>query len=117
MCGTSPNVAAPIATARTKCRRLNLPSRKPLQHAQEASRRTICNVVIVSLSAVISRYRTFVEAYPFTLILHMRSRQKCATVTGGVGGVERGPLKFLAAPAQHPGAGPASRYPPAAPTS
>jgi hypothetical protein len=53
MCGTSPNVAAPNATALTKCRRLNLPSRKPPQHAQEASRRTICNVVIVPLSAAI----------------------------------------------------------------
>src|SRR5215469_17431088 len=47
----SPKVAAPIATARTKSRRLNLPSRRPLQHAQEASRRTTCNVVIVPLLA------------------------------------------------------------------
>src|SRR5262249_53178066 len=36
MYGMSPKVAAPIATARTKCRRSNLPSRRPRQHAQEA---------------------------------------------------------------------------------
>src|SRR5262245_42638442 len=49
MYGTSPKVAAPTATVRTKCRRSMLPFRRPLQHAQEASRRTICNVVIVPL--------------------------------------------------------------------
>jgi hypothetical protein len=35
-----------------------------------------------------------VEAYPFTLILHMRGRQKCATVTGDVSGIERGSINF-----------------------
>jgi hypothetical protein len=116
MCGMSPNVAAPNATARTKCRRLNLPSRKPPQHAQEASRRTICNVVIVPLSAAISRYRTLVEAYPFTLILHMRGRQKCATITGDVSGIERGSITLPCAAPEH-GGGAGNRYPLACPSS
>src|SRR5262249_23918379 len=82
----SPKVAAPIATARTKCRRLNLPSRRPLQHAQEASRRTTCNVVTVPLLAWSHAHRTFAESCPFTLILHMCRRQKYATVSGDVSG-------------------------------
>jgi hypothetical protein len=44
--------------------------------------------------AMISPYRTFVEAYPFTLILHMRGRQKCATVTGDASRIERGAINF-----------------------
>src|SRR5215813_3277767 len=96
MYGMSPKVAAPIATARTKCRRSNLPSRRPLQHSQEASRRTICNVVIVPLLAWSRAHRIFAEGCPFTLILHMRGRQKCATATGDVGGSERGPSEFAA---------------------
>src|SRR5262249_18073514 len=59
MYGASATVAPPIATARTKCRRSNLPSRRPLQHGQEASRRTICKFVIVPLVAVVSRKSNF----------------------------------------------------------
>ena len=59
MYGTSPKVAAPTATARTKCRRSNLPSRRPPQHAQEAPRRTICNVVIVPILALVSCTSSF----------------------------------------------------------
>ena len=43
---------------------------------------------------MISPYRTFVEAYPFTLILHMRGQQKRATVTGDASGIERGSINF-----------------------
>ena len=50
---------------------------------------------------MISPYRTFVEAYPFTLILHMRGRQKRATVTGDMSGIERGSINFCRAPLQH----------------
>src|SRR5215510_3033910 len=73
-------VAPPIATARTKSRRSNLPFRRSLQHGQEASRRTICKLVIVPLLAVVSRKSSFAEACPFTLILHTRSRRKRVTL-------------------------------------
>src|SRR6202008_610813 len=36
----------------------------------------------------------FCGRYPFTLILHMRDQQKCATVTGDVSGSERGSINF-----------------------
>jgi hypothetical protein len=42
-----------------------------------------------------------VEAYPFTLILHMRGRQKRATVTGDMSGIERSSINFCRAPLQH----------------
>src|SRR6516162_1707578 len=94
MYGTSPKVAAPTATACTKCRRSNLPFRRSLQQAQEASRRTTCNVVIVPLLAWSHAHRTFAESCPFTLILHMRRRQKYATVSGDVSRIERSAIRF-----------------------
>src|SRR5262249_27416433 len=68
-----------IARAHTKCRRSNLPSRRPLQHGQEASRRTICSFVIVSLFGDLTQFALCASA-SFTLILHVRSRQKCVAL-------------------------------------